>query len=177
MKNNPELKKVDNNYFSFIHIEGGHVPFDIDENLERIEEGTYSQKIRATIKVIDSYLERLRKSNEYDNSVIIVMADHGYVDGKEGTRANPILYIKGINEHHDMITSDKAISYADLMDAYNDLLDGKKSTELFPNIGSERFRKYIWYRYLEEDHKVEIATNGKAWEYQKEYKTGKEFNR
>ena len=175
--NDNELEKVENNYFSFIHIEGAHVPFDLDENVDRIEDGTYTDKVRASIAIVNSYLERLRKSGEYDNSVVIVMVDHGFVDADEGTRANPIFYVKGINEHHDMITSNKAVSYADLMDAYNDLLDGKKSTELFSNIGSERLRKYIWYLYLEEDHKVEIETKGKAWEYQKEYKTGKEYNR
>ena len=175
--NNNNLEKVENNYFSFIHIEGAHVPLNLDENLNKIGSGTYSQKINASIKVFNSYIERLRTSGEYDNSVIILMADHGFVEEGEGTRANPILYIKGLNEHHDMKVSDKAISYSDLMDAYNDLLDGKKSSELFPSITSTRERKYIWYRYLYENNKIEIATNGKAWEYQKEYKTGKEYNR
>lgn len=177
LKNNKTLEKVNNNYFSFIHVEGAHVPFDTDENFNRIDNGTYAQKINASIKITNEYLERIRESGEYDNSVIIVMADHGYVEEGEGTRANPILYIKGINERHDMITSNKAISYSDLIDAYNGLLDGKKSTEIFSKIPNTRERKYIWYMYLEENHKIEIATNGKAWEYEKEYKTGKEFNR
>lgn len=177
LNDNKTLDKINDNYFSFIHVEGAHVPFDMDENFNKVENGTYSDKINAAIKITNEYLERIRKSGLYDNSVIIVMADHGYVEEGEGTRANPILYIKGLNEHHNVKVSDKAISYSDLMDAYNDLLDGKKSTELFSNISSTRERKYIWYMYLEENHKIEIATKGKAWEYQKEYKTGIEFNR
>jgi len=172
-----EMKTVKNNQFNFIHVEGAHVPFNFDKDLNRIENGTYTQKVGASIKLVNTYLQKIKESGQYDNSVIIVMADHGFVDGGEGTRANPILYIKGINEHHDMKVADKAVSYADLMDAYNDLLDGKKSTELFSNISNSRERKYIWYLYLEEDHKVEIATKGKAWEYEKEYKTGVEYNR
>ena len=177
INDNNSLEVIDENYFSFIHIEGAHVPLNLDENVNKIDNGTYSQKVNASIKVFNSYIERLRASGEYDNSVIILMADHGFVEEGEGTRANPILYIKGFNEHHDMKVSDKAISYEDLMDAYSDLLDGKKSTELFSNISNTRERKYIWYMYLYENNKVEIATKGKAWEYQKEYKTGKEYNR
>ena len=175
--NNDTLEKKEENYFSFIHVEGAHVPFNLDENLNKISDGTYAQKVNASIKIVDTYLKRIKDSGEYDNSVIIIMADHGFVDEGEGTRANPILYIKGINEHHNLLTSDKAVSYEDLMDAYNDLLDGKKSTQLFSKIPKNRERKYIWYMYLEEDHKVEIATKGKAWEYSKEYKTGVEYNR
>ena len=51
-----------------------------------------------------TYLEKLKKADSYDNSVIIIMSDHGY--DEEGTeeygRQNPLLMIKGRNEHHDM---------------------------------------------------------------------------
>lgn len=173
-----DLERIDDNYFHFIHIDGAHVPFDLDENLNKISNGTYSQKVNASIKIVNSYLERLREDGSYDNSVIIIMADHGYKDLEgNGTRTNPILYIKGLDEHHDMITSDKAVSYVDLMEVFSDLLDGKKSTEVFPNVSSERERSYISYNYLEEDHMEEMVASGKAWDFSKMSKTGVEFNR
>jgi hypothetical protein len=176
--NNNELKEVSKNQFSFIHLDGAHAPFDLDENLERIKDGTYMQKVKASLKVTYNYINRIRKSGLYDNSVIIVMADHGYGEGdKWQHRTNPILFIKGINEHHDMMISDKAISYDDLIEAYLDLLNDKKSNELFPNITSDRERKFIWYRYEEEDHMEEYVASGKAWDFDSMKKTGVEFNR
>ena len=77
---NNDINIVDNKYFQFIHIEGGHTPFNYDENVNRIseEEGTYEQKLRATLKIINSFIKRLKENNVYDNSAIIIMADHGY---------------------------------------------------------------------------------------------------
>ncbi len=168
---------IDNNYFSFIHLRGGHVPFDLDENVNRVEESTYEDMLKANIKIVDAFLNRLKENNIYDNSIIIVIADHGYKDGTPYGRQNPILYIKGLNEHHKMITSDKPISFVDLIDAYLELLDGKKSTELFNNIPQERTRRFLWYVTYGEDHIVEYIQTGKAWDESTLVKTGREFNR
>ena len=176
IKNN-DIFKINDKMFKFIHVEGGHVPFDLDENLNKIENGTYEQKLKATLKLIDAYLKRLKENNVYDNSVIIVMADHGYNFENTDGRQNPILYIKGINEKHDMYESNKAISYLDLIDAYKDLLDDKKSEDLFENISSTRKRKYIWYEYTKENHMIEYEQSGKAWETEKLVPTGIEYNR
>ena len=167
----------DKKIFKFIHLEGGHVPFNLDENLNEIEDGTYEQKLQATLKLINTYLNRLKEYGVYDNSVIMVMADHGYNFEDVNGRQNPILYIKGINEKHDMYESNKAISYLDLIDAYNALLDDKKSSELFGNISNERKRKYILYEYTKENHMVEYEQSGKAWETEKLTPTGIEYNR
>lgn len=174
------LELIDDNYFSFIHIDGAHVPFNLDGELNSLknDEGTYIKQVDASITIVNAYIERLKENNSYDNSVIIVMADHGYKDEEgNGSRTNPILYIKGFDEHHNKIVSDKAISYADLMEAYNDLLDGKKSTELFKKIGNSRERTYLWYNYLEENHMVEMISYGKAWDLNSMKATGKEYNR
>jgi len=184
IKNN-EINKTNKKMFKFIHVEGAHVPFDLDENLNEIEDGTYEQKLKATLKLIDAYLKRLKEYDVYDNSAIVIMADHGYsydvVDGKQvpklEDRQNPILFIKGINEKHEMYESDKAISYLDLIDAYDGLLDNKKSEELFENISNIRKRKYILYDYTREDHMVEYEQTGKAWETEKLTPTGIEYNR
>lgn len=174
---NNKINKIEQPYFSFIHTEGAHVPFDMDENLNPISNGTYYQKIGATIKTIDAFIHRLKENDVYDNSVIIVMADHGYsFIGFEG-RQNPLLLIKGIDEHHDLYYSDIPISHEDLKDAYKDLIDDKKSIDLFENISKDRKRRYMWYKYLEEDHMVEYEQFGKAWNEETLKPTGKEFNR
>ena len=175
-----QLVKKSEKQFKFIHLEGGHVPFDLDENLNYISNGagTYEQKLEGSIKIVEKYLDKLRNNDVYNNSNIIIMSDHGFnFDETEG-RQNPILYIKGKNEEHKKMTiSDKAISYTDLNDAYTDLLNGKKSNELFTNITDKRERRYLLYAFTKENHMVEYTQTGKAWDLNTLIKTGKEFNR
>ncbi len=172
-----ETDLVNEKQFKFIHIEGAHVPFDLDTDIKRIKDGTYEQKLEANVIIINKYLDYLKENNVYDNSNIIIMADHGYNMGNVYGRQNPILYIKGVDEHHSMQVSDKAVSYTDLQDAYKDLLEAKKSNDLFKNIPLDRERRYLYYVFLEEDHMVEYIQTGKAWDTKAMSPTGKEFNR
>lgn len=174
------IEKVDNKYFHFLHAEGAHVPFGMSKTLEYNKKYGYNDKIAATLTIINAYLDRLKKYDVYDNSVIIIMSDHGYVvGGKKGAygRQNPILFIKGVDEHHDMIRSKIPVSYIDLNSAYVDLLNGKDSTELFSDIDLNRERRYMWYKYTKENHMVEYVQKGKAWDEETLVPTGKEFNR
>ena len=173
------IEKTDKKYFQFLHIEGGHVPHDQDRNVEYIPDGTgtYKQKLEACLTIIKSYINRLKENGVYDNSNIIIMADHGYNYDDVYGRQNPILFIKGKNEHHDMYRSNKAISYEDLNEAYLDLLDGKKSKELFKNIDNKRERRFLFYEFLKEDNMIEYVQKGKAWDESTLVPTGKEFNR
>ena len=58
-----------------------------------------------------------------------------------------------------------------------ELLDGKKSTELFLNIDNNRIRRYLWYQWPNEENLVEYEQSGEAWNMDTLVKTGKEFNR
>ena len=89
-----EADIVDDKMFQFIHLEGGHVPFDLDADLNPLPDGdgTYPEKLEATMKVIKTYIEYLKNNGSYDNSTIVLMADHGYNYDGSG-RQNPILYI------------------------------------------------------------------------------------
>ena len=177
IKNN-ELNVEENKYFQFLHIEGGHVPFNNDENVNIIPEteGTYRMKLKATLNIIDTFINRLKENNAYDNSVIVLMADHGY--WASTGRQNPILYIKGINETHDeMVTSDIPVSYEDLVKVYLQLLDGEKTENLFKDIDSNRVRRFIENLFESEDTMTEYEVKGKAWDSSSIYATGREFKR
>lgn len=179
--NNSELYKQSENMFQFIHAEGAHVPFDNDRELNIINDGTYEQKIEASITLLSSYIQRLKDNNAYDNSVIIILADHGdsarTLDEEILKRFNPILLIKGFNENHDFIESDIPVSHIDLQNAYHELLSGGESTELFKNIQYGRRRTFIWYRYMEEDHMIEYETIGNMKETEKFSQTGNVYDR
>lgn len=139
-----KIEKIDNNYFSFIHIRGAHVPFDLDENFNKIKNGTYDELIKGDLKIIKKYINRLKENNIYDNSIIIIMADHGYNFDNPIGRQNPILFIKGINEKHKLKISDKTIIYEDLMDIYKDLLNKKQTDDILLNI-KNREKNFLWY--------------------------------
>lgn len=182
--NEAPIEITDEKVFHFVHLEGAHIRFQLDENVNEIpiDTGTYTQKLSATFKIIKAYIERLKKAGVYDNSAIIVMADHGYRDGVLEydyilDRFNPILYIKGINENHNkMQISDKPIAFEDLTDAMIELTQTKKSSELFKEIKYPRTRTLMYYVWGEEDHIVEYETDGKAWESDKMVPTGNVYD-
>ena len=167
-----KIKLQKNNYFHFLHIEGAHFPYDLNKNLEKLtDETNYDDKLGATISMIDTYLTRIKDSGMYDNSVIIILSDHGQNDLNPVGRQNPILYIKGIDEHHKLEVSNKKVSYVDLNESiYKDLLDNKKSFELLENVDNDRIRRYLWYK--DYDDMYEQTLDGHAWETEKLINTG-----
>lgn len=174
------VTKTDKKQFKFIHTNGVHPPYTTSPDLTRIPEssGSENKEMQASLKLVSSYIDMLKQNGVYDNSVIVITADHGYNNGEKMGKQNPILYIKGFDEINDkMSTSNKKVSHLDLSDAYLKLLDGAKSKDLFLNISDNRVRKLIWYVFRKEDHMVEYTLDGHAWETNKLKKTGKEFNR
>lgn len=170
IQENSILDKQDRNYFHFIHCEGVHTPYNMDKDLSGVTEGTQDQKIAASLTMIKAYLQRLKDNDAYDDSVIVIMSDHGNIYTMEDyeqpylflRRCNPILFIKGINERHEMFESDCPVSYVDLQGAFCDLIDGKQSTELFRDIEQGRTRTVLWHIWTEEYHMVEYSTTGTA---------------
>ena len=81
------------------------------------------------------------------NTIIVFLADHGLnaMDtNSDYGRQNPILLIKGLNEHHPFIMNDAPVSHSDLQQAYLRLLDGGLSSDAFDwKAGDERERIHL----------------------------------
>lgn len=166
--------------FRFIHIDGGHVPFIYNENVEEIpeSEGTYEDNLKACLTITREYLEKLRESGVYDNSVIIIMADHGYAWEDIYARQNPILFVKGVGESHEFRVSDAPISFEDFQEAYQRLLDGADSSSIFDwKSGDARERRFLFHEYLKEDHMVEYMQTGQAHDETTMRETGRVYER
>lgn len=172
---NQSLNVVNDKYFHFIHIEGAHAPFRYDTEMNFAFGGKYEDSINASISIMDKYLKRLRESSYFDNSVIIIISDHGY--GEETIqRSNPILYIKGFNEKHDYKVSNQKVSFENLNDAYKQLIDGNKTEQLFKNLDNSRRR--ILYCELYHTYELkEMMQTGNAWNTKTIVETGKEYIR
>ena len=171
--------------FRFIHLNGAHAPFiyDKDANVIGVEQGSYRQSMEASVTLADNYIQALKESGAYDNTALIIMADHGYngMGEKEEDflRQASLLLIKGRGEHHDtMQVSEAPISYEDLQTAYVRLLDGAQSDGVFDwKEGDIRERRFFEYAPGSEKRMVEYLQKGHAQDMTTMVPTGREFNR
>lgn len=167
-----------------IHIEGAHVPMRYDKNLNIIKDGTYAQNIDACITLLKSYISHLKESGVYDNSAIVILADHGYDEdeNKDMTlnhlkRMNPLVMIKGINENHTLDFSSAPVGFEDLTAGMTKLVNGAKGNSVFDcSEGDSRTRRFFLYNHTFEEFMDEYITDGRADDIGSMKETGKKFN-
>lgn len=177
----------DDKRFKVIHLNAVHFPYTIDENANPITPTSdQSQALgtaKGTLKVVDAYLDAIKEQGAYDNSTIILVADHGYYD--PGVLTNPLMMVKKANANCDFNISNAPVSHYDIhatiMDSLNLNTDGKYGKSMFEiNEGEERERLFYQYN-LNESHEafkfrlVEWTVDS-AGNARKHYKlTGKEI--
>ncbi|MDD4699566.1 MAG: hypothetical protein PHV07_04810 [Oscillospiraceae bacterium] len=183
IKDKNPITTTDDKCFRFIHIEGAHTPYQYDKDVNLIDgsEASYESNLEACVTICKKFIQRIKESNIYDNSAIVIMADHGfdkYIRGNLLDRANPIMLIKGINETNDkLITSSAPISHEDFPQALIKLTENKKSTEVFDSKdGDNSKRRFLFYDYTREYHMVEYFINGRADNTESMKPTGKIFD-
>lgn len=162
-----EITYCEEKQFKFIHIEGAHVPFQYDKDVNIIKDGTYEENIEATMTITKAYLDKLREADVFHNSIIIVMADHGYsLTGPDAFgRQNPILLVKGLEEHHEMQVSETQVSFEDLQEAYVRLLNNSSGEAVFDCLNeSPEKRRFIYYVFEKEDYMFEYIQTGHAFD-------------
>ncbi len=183
-----KVEKVEDNIFKFIHIQGGHNPYNLDENLKETNNGNHIKNVRASINITTKYINYLKENDLYDNSVIIIMSDHGWlviddysrldnIENQLLIRSNPLLYIKGIDEHHDRVESDDKVSYAYLETAFLKLLEGEDSQNLFSQYRDVEKRYLYAYNFHNDEVFDEMEQEGHAWEFEKIKPTGKVYEK
>lgn len=164
----------------YIHISGAHSPFQYDRSMNVIGNGTYEDNIEACVTIIEQYIKALKKQNLYDNTAIVILADHGY-NGQDITneykRMNPLFMVKGFNEKHELKISSAPISYIDLADGITKLTQGTAGGEIFDiKENEQRTRRALLYKFNNENHMWEITSDGKASDYNAIKETGKNYD-
>lgn len=164
---NNDVTLTSDKCFRYFHLEGAHAPWHYDADVNEVEEGTYEQSLEASMTIVTEYLQKLKDSDVYDNTAIMILADHGYNkdnDVNSEGRQHPILFVKGIGESHDTLQiSEAPISQTDFREAYTRLLDGKSSSEVFDfQEGDYRERRYLYYEYDENTYFKECVQTGHA---------------
>lgn len=182
-----KINCIEQKCFKFIHVDGAHVPYLYDKDMNEIEGATYETSLQACMTITEAYLDKLKESGMYDNSVIIIMADHGYNDGmhnwgeihgKGEMRQNPIFFVKGINEHHDFGISHAPVSFEDLQTAYQRLLNGMEGDKIFDwEEGDRRDRRFLSYQIEKGNLFTEFIQSEDARNTNAMYETGKRYSR
>lgn len=121
-----ELADSSKNYFVVEHTWGAHTPFDRDNFMDTAE---------YLFDMVGKYLDNLKKFGVYDNSTIVIMADHGSHNITQYPNSTPLFMIKEAGRTSDRLTlNDAPIYFTDLMATYltnAGLFDGEKDRELF----------------------------------------------
>lgn len=165
------------NQFSFLYVNGAHYPYLYDGTLNPIENGTYDDALRSSVEIINVFLKKLKDAGVYDNSVVVILADHG-ICLEEPTssekKQNPMLMIKGRGEAHEFRKNDAPVSHADLQQAFVSLCSGSSSGECFIwHEGDQRERIFYQSDVVAEDPITELKTNSHASDYSALKATGR----
>ena len=151
LKNNG-LSIKENKEFKLIHLDGTHYPYTTNEKVEEVDEGSVSvyQVAEGCIKLVQAYLDEMKSCGVYDNSSIIITADHGYY--QKGIITNPVLLVKPKQAHGALRFSNACISQKDfhatllsLAGLNDDLKYGYGYTDVEEGIDRERF----YYQYVD----------------------------
>ena len=155
----------DKNAFRLYHVMGAHLPYSLDEtgNIVDSSKTTEEKQVMGCFYLIDHYISQLKQMNVYDDSTIIIMADHG-----AGTiPVNPLFMIKSKNYKGDFSISYAPISYIDLLPTLMEIIgeDASKYGRKISDIseGEERLRYfYMDNPGVEVRHITEYSSIGKA---------------
>jgi hypothetical protein len=167
--------------FKFYHLRGSHNPFNLDENGRRIPHdlNNYPKLMRYKKGILLRILRKFRKLGIYDNSLIVVLSDHGSgmteatrtyqstVMGKNVARASALLMVKDFGAREFSVT-DKPFELVGLRDLLGRLANGESVenfVEALPDTAVRRFVSYAWkdlHPFVE--NYTEYIVVGPIWE-------------
>ena len=131
--------------FIYQHLNGAHCPCD-----------NYVRETKYCLNSFKEYIKQMKDLGVYDNSVIIIAADHGIHDDVEGvpypTAATPMLIIKRRGEKHDKINiSSKPVYYQEFQSTIISYagLENKNNKDIFgktiDDYGENDIRTRVWF--------------------------------
>ena len=167
IQNGLSLNEIENSKGTvhFYHMNGAHPPFDTTEDLRRVgdfETGGVSQS-KGALNIVYEYMEQLKALGKYDDSLIIITADHGIQmdneeikkNGKADRTSIPIVLVKNAYEYNEMLKVNGApISQAELLPTIISAIGiepsqyGRTFSEVQENEKRERSYIDVWNDYI-----------------------------
>lgn len=153
----------------FIHLNGAHAPYTMTEDGTRAEKemGTAIGQYIGSMNLVYDYIKELQRLGLYEQSTIIITADHGenYVAEELEQNTNPILFIKpsGEGTEKEMQVSDIYASQNDLLPTISALYDmdydESWGLDLFSAKGKDKERtRYHYYAVVENGLQTKTRT-------------------
>ena len=116
------LSDDDKNYYIIQHLEGDHERTTGADGWEA-HDVTLEENSRGAFRVVEEYLDQLKAVGKYDDSTIIITADHGSPDEPQ-----VIFFMKRPGESHDAVVYNHApISHCDLLPTLINAMGGDGS--------------------------------------------------
>ena len=170
---NKAIVQINNPIFKYFHLNGSHPPFIMNKDLSykkgpengQIED--YKEQVRAMMTIIKIFLDKLKQINAFDNSIIVILADHGVGDviHQSNTdytdlyinqvfndvkgKALSLLLIKPENSKEDFEIKNTQATLGDVAKTVLGMLNIKNTMpgiDLSTNIlNKSRIRKYYYY--------------------------------
>ena len=195
------LTLEDGNYdgaFRFIHLLGSHYPFSYDEQTNFIgdDESNVFRQTQGAMNIVYTYIDKLKELGVYENTTIIITADHGYwtitLEPIEET-STPVMYVKPEQsaelDEQPLITDEKPVSHLDLQATILDAMgldwseyssrDEWAGYSMFGYIDPARVRYYLTTDSepdLTEVQFREYRIDGNALDWSNWHETGRTIN-
>lgn len=137
-----EIQLTDENSFKLIYLSGLHDPLNITADLQRAEHWSITPEEQAVAvnKILSEYFGLLKKAGVYDNSTIILMADHG-IKSNDGGKYPLLMYKPANAESVGITVSDAPISYDDVYPTLTALSGGTPDGRTIFEIGEDEQRE------------------------------------
>lgn len=117
------------NALKIIHLNGPHPPYTMDASAHPVDESESSaiEQGKGALYIVEEYARQMKELGIYDNSMIVIMADHGDVNDP----AHGILLVKdrGISEEFQRTSA--PVSYFDLHNTIFSYLGENKGSTFF----------------------------------------------
>lgn len=135
------------------HINGIHGPFTIDERAQMVTDSNIDLTIKGLFVILDEYLTQLKGINKYNDSTIIITADHGSAS-YYGNGYQPIFLIKEHGESHiSMIKNSAPISADDFQATILSILEEDYAafgTSIYDWHGEDTRERSVFYPQAED---------------------------
>ena len=175
--------------FELYHLWSSHSGAYWNNNLKKAKHPVYSEVLRGSFRFVETYIDALRNAGVYDQTLLIVTADHGMSGGdrarfERNRAACPLLMVKypGSDLSQPLTRNHAPVSHDDLFETIRDALScggdpvygsGKKLSDY--REGESRIRTH-YYTALDEDLRevalVEYEIDGDAADFSSWHETG-----
>ena len=156
--------------FRLYHMWGAHPGGKFDQNMQPAKQGSTTQCIRGNFLIIQDYIRQMKELGVYEDSTIIITADHGSSNGSSDKRPLVIdsaptvaMLVKpsGCGMSNEGVTTSTApVCHADLFSTVIASLDGnyeKYGTPVWNHTEGEQRIRYYYNQALYSDEDGEIA--------------------